>query len=788
MNNKILKNLRGGGKNSLTAFALLLFFSATQTLHAAADASVNVYLTRGYDGTGSHAASTATGVFATDGGEDFSDRIVSAANRIDQIPTGVVNPTTGARLDGSTDPTYNPDGSIYLHIGHFNSGYVGAGSTVENFMLNGDLVIGRLGIENVYWESGAYNDGKGPAYTTPNVAQVFTAGASDYTLTFNYTKEEANEMLFFRSSSDNQYRVDPVVHTFTLDCNIEFAGIYAKSGSVFQISNGNHLILGSNSTSNPKRTITVGKNLGATATNLIMTNGPTTPSTITVYSDLMIEGTVGYVYRGVGHFNVHGDTTIRNTGFENYFSLITLSGNGTATSDPGKAIVNGAVKVEGATSNSMDVFFLNRAGNYLELNGAVTFNALAGATTTLITLNASDTEALATGAITVNSDAGTSAHLFRVNANNQKITSKGKIILENAGNLAIARFQSGSVGQSIIIDSDIEIKKIKSEATRLVFFANAGTDSTTLAGTSVAIFNGDITITDNTFTQVLLGTRADYTVTEFYGKLSAPTRTQQTSFASGGTRALVNFRGKVDNDLNNIGFRGSVYNLLNTNDSAAVKATASISFGGGAHLNIFGEKQLQISSTATWQLWGAGAGSVSGTVNLNGLKSLKIGKYDPYGTNRHLIIDFGMSDHGMTANQLIANNITADMINETAKGIAQTITLGGIKDTTAPTVGACYILFKNYVVGEDKIICEVQLSKTSLNGELCYSADDISKNILRIDGYTDADKYGSEYYLQETALGNGTWEYSMYIIPEPATVAAILGLAALAFAAYRRRK
>lgn len=777
---------------ALSALALAAFIcSVAPSVYATAgSADVQTYLTRGYDGTGTAPATTDTGFFTTDGGSTFSDRMLqSNANRIDEIASGKVDPVTGARLDTSTTPTYVADGSIYLHVGYFNSGYVGSGSTVENFRLNGNLVLGRLGIENVYWET--YNEGKDPCYTTPNIAKVITAGNSNYTLTFNYTKGESNELLFFRAPVTSSVYVNPVPATFTLDCNIDFAGVTLKQDKMFIVSTGNHLILGSE---DYKRTLTIDRGIG-TVTNFIMTEGVTTPSIITTYSDLTVNGMVNYAYRGTGHFNLMGNSVINNgklnaddtTGFTGYFSLITLSGNGTPTSDPGKAIVNGAVTVNSATTGSMDIFYLNRAGNYLELNGAVNLNAFAGASTTLVHLNVSNTSALVRGNVNVNSTVG-SSHLFRLYANNQSVVVDGKITVTKAANMSIARFQTGTSGQSVVFNNDIEIQSLTKD-TRLVFFATNGTDSTTLAGTNVVTFNGNITISDkSTFSETILGVRKDYTVTEFFGKIDASTRTTQTSFSGdNAVRAIVNFRGKVDNTFNNIGFRASVFNLLNTNDSAAIKSTASIAFGGAAHLNVFGDKQLQISNTATWQLWGP-TNNISGTVNLNGLATLKIGKYDPYGASRRLIIDLGMTDHGMTANQLIANQITADMINETAQGIAQTITIGSITNSTVATVADCYILFKNYVVGEDKIICEVQLSKTSLNGVLCYSQSDINGNILRIDGYTDSDKYGVEYWLEETDLGNGTWEYSMHFIPEPASVASILALLALGFVAYRKRK
>ena len=205
-------------------------------------------------------------------------------------------------------------------------------------------------------------------------------------------------------------------------------------------------------------------------------------------------------------------------------------------------------------------------------------------------------------------------------------------------------------------------------------------------------------------------------------------------------------------------------------------------------MNIFGKNQFKVSPNARWDLWGATEGN-SGIVNLNGT-SLEIGTINFAGSSRNLILDFGMSDHGMTNEQLAAQGITSEMINATGAGERQTIAIWGFTFNEASLVEDCYVLIRNFIVGEDRVLSYTKLSELTLNGELVYSDSVLEENILRFDGYIDSEKYGVDYYLAEVettdAYGASCWEY--YIIPEPADIAALIGALALGFAFLRRRR
>ena len=122
----------------------------------AGTANVNVYWTRGFDGTGLFEETTTNNVFTEEGGTIFTDRLINGADAISDLDNlGVVNPNTGARTDDSITADYTNDGSVYLHIGYINSGFTGSGSQVQSINLNGDLVVGRMALENTYTRDGS---------------------------------------------------------------------------------------------------------------------------------------------------------------------------------------------------------------------------------------------------------------------------------------------------------------------------------------------------------------------------------------------------------------------------------------------------------------------------------------------------------------------------------------------------------------------------------------------------------------------------------------------------------
>lgn len=264
--------------------------------------------------------------------------------------------------------------------------------------------------------------------------------------------------------------------------------------------------------------------------------------------------------------------------------------------------------------------------------------------------------------------------------------------------------------------------------------------------------------------------------------------TKEVSINAGSmtNRGIANFKGTESNEFRGLGLRRGIFNMMKSGSANAISMTvqgSSLGMGGRAIINSFGENQLDLSK-AEIQLWHPGDGNtVSGIINLNGKVDTKVYAFNSGA--RQLHVDFGMTDHGMTQAQLTAQGITSGMINATGAGIAQTFYLE--KVVYLSDVKTSYIFFRNYIVGEDVIICGEQLSSTSNSvKKSLYSRTELDGNIFRIEGYDDADKYGVDYWLAEIDLGDGTWGYQ--IVPEPATIAALIGLVSLAFAAWRRKK
>lgn len=709
--------------------ALNTLFSATVLLSAsslfAGNGGSNFYWTRGYDGTiEGTTASTTNNMFGEDG--KFTERLVQTGTNVNiyqvDTKTDFIDPTTGARTETAVTPDVTTTGSLYLHIGYINSGFTGAGSSVDVINMNGDLTIGRLGFEN------AYERPSGTWHATSNMATVLTTGAENHTLTFDYQGDQTNLQFVRRGGVDFGANLQ-------LDCNIVVQNYKstgtATSVSLFNSSNSCDLILGSDTKNGGyARTITLKNNHQSVGENMVM---GTTNSKVTVYSNVVWNGVVKHLYRGTADYYIHGNTTV-NHNIAGTTRVILLSGGRASTANfYGNITVDGIAS--SANNNYFWVFHLNNAGQNLTMKGDVNFKSFGYAETAGVKVYSS-----------------------------------------------VVYFEAP--GTNTVIDGAVNVS---GAVTRGFALYNA-------RATGNITFNGAINLTATGDSEQILGTAVAGATINFVGKIDSSTRSAQTSF-QGNAAAIINFKGKEDNTLHNIGLRTSVYNLMNTN-GAAIKASSYISFGNNARVNIFGDDQLNVGSNSNWSLWGPNASRLSATVNMNGKKSLRMGKFNPANSgsgedttcNRWMIIDFGMSDSGMTDEQMTAQGITADMVNKTGAGVAQTFVLGDVNFASAARVSNCYILFKNYIVGEDSIICEKQLSTTTKNGDLCYSKTDINGNILRIDGFTDAAEYGVDYWLEETALIDGTWQYSIVVVPETSTIAVIFGSLVLAFAIYRRKK
>ena len=146
----------------------------------------------------------------------------------------------------------------------------------------------------------------------------------------------------------------------------------------------------------------------------------------------------------------------------------------------------------------------------------------------------------------------------------------------------------------------------------------------------------------------------------------------------------------------------------------------------------------------------ASAGGLGGVFELNGFSERIANLYlysDPAQT-MYGIVDFGQND----VEQVLW---------------ASVFVLGGkiIADGSQ-------LIIKNYVLGEDHLFFDENLSDEKLS-------------TFVFEGYEDGYKIVENIVEYE---GESVYEYTLEVIPEPASVAAMFGMAVLAFAAYRRRR
>ena len=159
----------------------------------------------------------------------------------------------------------------------------------------------------------------------------------------------------------------------------------------------------------------------------------------------------------------------------------------------------------------------------------------------------------------------------------------------------------------------------------------------------------------------------------------------------------------------------------------------------------------QIGDKASVQLKNpASAGGLGGIFELNGFseKIATLYLYSDFSQTMSGIVDFGQNDVGQVL-------------------WASAYVLGG-----NIIVDGSQLIIKNYVLGEDHLFFNESL-------------DDEKLATFVFEGYENGYKIVENIVEHE---GASVYEYTLAAIPEPASVAAMFGMAVLAFAAYRRRR
>ncbi len=216
------------------------------------------------------------------------------------------------------------------------------------------------------------------------------------------------------------------------------------------------------------------------------------------------------------------------------------------------------------------------------------------------------------------------------------------------------------------------------------------------------------------------------------------------------TPGVIRFDGSESNELSATGMQliNGIVVESGMKDGAQVCSTA-IQIMSGSTFRLLASDQ--VGDKASVQLKNpASAGGLGGVFELNGFSERINALYlysDPAQT-MYGIVDFGQND----VEQVLW---------------ASTFLLGGkiIADGSQ-------LIIKNYVLGEDHLFFDESL-------------DDEKLATFVFEGYENGYKIVENIVEHE---GASVYEYTLAAIPEPASVAAMFGMAVLAFAAYRRRR
>ena len=219
---------------------------------------------------------------------------------------------------------------------------------------------------------------------------------------------------------------------------------------------------------------------------------------------------------------------------------------------------------------------------------------------------------------------------------------------------------------------------------------------------------------------------------------------------AGYTSGVIRFDGSESNELSATGMQliNGIVVESGMKDGAQVCSTA-VQIMSGSTFRLLASDQ--IGDKASVQLKNpASAGGLGGVFELNGFSERINALYlysDPAQT-MYGIVDFGQND----VEQVLW---------------ASAFVLGGkiIADGSQ-------LIIKNYVLGEDHLFFDENLSDEKLS-------------TFVFEGYEDGYKIVENIVEYE---GESVYEYTLEVIPEPASVAAMFGMAVLAFAAYRRRR
>lgn len=242
--------------------------------------------------------------------------------------------------------------------------------------------------------------------------------------------------------------------------------------------------------------------------------------------------------------------------------------------------------------------------------------------------------------------------------------------------------------------------------------------------------------------------------------------------------AIVEFCGIVSNDIPNLSlWRKSSVDFNMKDNATVVKDNGVLTMGNCNTVRLLGENQLRRARVTVASEYPNGNTGIQ-VLNLNGHSLGYHEKKDTVGSEEWAVDSLTMS----FAREFNALDFTLDYGANSDAQVFAARALDVANNLTDPSLMNLDFFIKNFVVGEDRFICGFELDSS-------WIGDQTTDGYIKFEGYTVADGY----YITCTQIDDmddffdGAYEYTVVAIPEPSTIAAILGLVALVFVIRRKR-
>lgn len=255
-------------------------------------------------------------------------------------------------------------------------------------------------------------------------------------------------------------------------------------------------------------------------------------------------------------------------------------------------------------------------------------------------------------------------------------------------------------------------------------------------------------------------------------------------------------QGRIRNELSNAGNSGSTKIVFSNSSDAKFKGVICDDWGSKSNNTISivmdgsAKQTLILTGTEQGTVWTRDDKSQVGTTIKNG--TLAISTRTDSGSTQLAKIQL---DGGKLA---VAESVNGGKGSLSTTGINWNGGKIALELNNANLSAANIVSESGILQGEaEKFIFELDLS--AFEADKVFNGDEFQLISSSLGDFGDLDKYGATFIYNGKGLGDSL-AYEFFVlnntlgvkltgtVPEPATVAAILGAAALAFAAYRRRK